>query len=194
MGSNGLFLTCEKNRRISYLYTDTYNIIHYAVVPSTFYVSAIHHILERLCHWWCWCKEVHLGPMPIIDWLYIPSINDVKYGILHSLPTQLAWLGLASPWSRGRSKVLSLRVLVNHSRYCMNHRKNNMYSITWFWVTGYSFLHELAWPAGPEHLFPEHVSLLSRPKKGRVRASTYYIGTRVRAGTYYIGSRVLANT
>jgi hypothetical protein len=41
MGSNGLFLTCEKMRRISLFHIGTYNIIYYAVVflPLITYLS-----------------------------------------------------------------------------------------------------------------------------------------------------------
>ncbi len=93
----------------------TYNTTYYIKLLCS---VAILNILELLRLCWCWCKVVNLGPMSLIDLLcHTLSQMGPFVDALTFSQRPLAWLGLSYLDLGLRSKVLSLRVLINHSQY-----------------------------------------------------------------------------
>ncbi len=68
---------------------------------------------ERQSHWWCFCKQVHLGLIPKVDWSATLSCSRCWLGtpLLASHAVRLGWLGLAGLDLSidSRSQILSTR-------------------------------------------------------------------------------------
>ncbi len=66
---------------------------------------ALHNILEQLWRRWCCCEEVHLGPIPIIDWsnILFHCWHWPGMPLLASHAVILAWLDSAQIWEKFQS-------------------------------------------------------------------------------------------
>jgi hypothetical protein len=74
---------------------------------GSFKMITFHNILEWLWCQWCCCGEVYLGHNPIVDWSNILFHGWCWLGmpLQASHAVSLAWLGLAWPRFKCRSKI-----------------------------------------------------------------------------------------